>query len=250
MKLQYQLSIIFAVLILFAGVTMIIFTSNLLSDRLEQNLITREKMAIEVLEKRVAPYLSEGNYIATTDIIFDEKWTKKGMLAYIAIYDSSGSLVSHTFLGDVQEDLLKDHEVSREFHSAKRSVGGQDIIEMGKGMKEGAYTIGSINLGYKQEYLNNMVWDIIRMLMIFIAVLVSLTLFLWYFLSRLFVGPINELVTGMSAVSKGNLDARVSINTKDELELLANVFNSMTSDMKKSHETIEAHHKELESKVE
>jgi len=58
----------------------------------------------------------------------------------------------------------------------------------------------------------------------------------YYFISNFVNNPIKRLTDDVSRLALGNLDARIEINSNDELGLLAQTFNKMTSDLKKSIE--------------
>ena len=52
-----------------------------------------------------------------------------------------------------------------------------------------------------------------------------------FFLTRLIVGPIMTIAKGAEEIGQGNLKYKISVNTKDELEFLANQFNIMTDQL-------------------
>jgi sigma-B regulation protein RsbU (phosphoserine phosphatase) len=58
----------------------------------------------------------------------------------------------------------------------------------------------------------------------------------YYVISKLINVPIKRLTLDVSRLALGNLDTRIEINSKDELGLLAQTFNKMTSDLKISIE--------------
>jgi sigma-B regulation protein RsbU (phosphoserine phosphatase) len=58
----------------------------------------------------------------------------------------------------------------------------------------------------------------------------------YYVISKLINAPIKQLTLDVSRLALGNLDTRIEINSKDELGLLAETFNKMTSDLKISIE--------------
>jgi len=58
----------------------------------------------------------------------------------------------------------------------------------------------------------------------------------YYLISRFINNPIRRLTSDVSRLAFGNLDTHIDIHSKDELGLLANAFNKMTSDLKKSIE--------------
>lgn len=50
-----------------------------------------------------------------------------------------------------------------------------------------------------------------------------------YFLSRIVIRPFRKILEGVHAMSTGNLDARINLDSQDEFGQLANIFNDMTS---------------------
>ena len=68
--------------------------------------------------------------------------------------------------------------------------------------------------------------------------IVSVLMFLiaYILISRLINAPIKQLTHDLSHIVLGNLDTQLKINSKDELGLLAQVFNKMTGDLKISIE--------------
>lgn len=82
---------------------------------------------------------------------------------------------------------------------------------------------------------------ILSLIFIFIATI---------FFSRLIVKPIRKLHKGAEVIGKGDLDYKVDIKTGDEIELLADEFNRMTCDLKKSRVALEDAKSNLEIKVE
>jgi signal transduction histidine kinase len=84
-----------------------------------------------------------------------------------------------------------------------------------------------------------------------IAVLVSIVLaFLFGLINGgRVVKSIEKLKLGTEAISSGNFNHRISVNSKDEIEELANFFNKMTAQLKVFKEELAGYSKELEEKV-
>ncbi len=59
----------------------------------------------------------------------------------------------------------------------------------------------------------------------------------FYLVSRLINRPLKKLTDEVSQLGLGNLDICTSVNTEDELGILAKTFNKMTADLKASIET-------------
>ncbi|MBF0467977.1 MAG: response regulator [Desulfamplus sp.] len=81
-------------------------------------------------------------------------------------------------------------------------------------------------------------------------------IFISFLISRHFAKPIDQLILGVKQIKSRNFDINVYLQTNDELEVLAEAFNEMASEIKKYSEELELKAKEikrysyeLESKV-
>jgi two-component system, NtrC family, nitrogen regulation sensor histidine kinase NtrY len=81
-----------------------------------------------------------------------------------------------------------------------------------------------------------------------VALLLAVT---WFalFLSKQVTVPIQALAEGTRAVSTGNFDYRVEVDTKDELGVLVNSFNDMTSQLADSRKQIDTFTRNLQTAV-
>lgn len=68
-----------------------------------------------------------------------------------------------------------------------------------------------------------------------------------YIVRRLIVHPISVLTNGVERVAKGDFDYNISINTGDELEILASGFNKMRTALKEVYSDLEEKIKERTS---
>jgi two-component system NtrC family sensor kinase len=98
--------------------------------------------------------------------------------------------------------------------------------------------IGILYVGVlEQKYLDIQREMVITFLMITIIGAIF-TLAISYFIAQRILVPINKLVSASQEVGKGNLDAHVDIQTSDELDYLAESFNSMAIALKKRDEQL------------
>ena len=80
---------------------------------------------------------------------------------------------------------------------------------------------------------------------IFIAISAAAMICLAYILvSKLINAPLRKLTFDVARLAMGNLDTSIEISSKDEIGLLANTFNKMTSDLKQSIEAYTREHTE------
>jgi len=97
-----------------------------------------------------------------------------------------------------------------------------------------------INLGLKRTWLVVAIFLLITLILnlIFVVVLISGIL-----------GPLKKILDGIKEVGKGNLNIQLNIKTNDELETLAEGFNQMVQEIKKTKEALEEEKSVLEIKV-
>jgi len=82
----------------------------------------------------------------------------------------------------------------------------------------------------------------------FVAVMIF-ALFISFYLAKGITNPLERLRKGVEIVGRGNLEHRIKIKTGDEIEELANSFNQMAEDLKKSYAALEESKTVLEIKV-
>ena len=67
----------------------------------------------------------------------------------------------------------------------------------------------------------------------------GLALLASFFLARRVVGPLQTLRKGVERIGTGDLGFRLEVNTGDEIEILADEFNKMTSALEEAYRTLE-----------
>ncbi|MDO9326293.1 MAG: SpoIIE family protein phosphatase [Methanoregula sp.] len=80
-----------------------------------------------------------------------------------------------------------------------------------------------------------------RILDIFVGlfcILLFIVILLSFLLARIITRPVEKLRLGTVAIGKGDLNYHLDIDTGDEFEVLADSFNSMTTDLKKNIEDL------------
>lgn len=81
------------------------------------------------------------------------------------------------------------------------------------------------------QTIDDHVTDSIYLLLAILAVVLLLTYLLSMVVSRRFVKPILDLTRGVAEISSGDLDVRLRITTRDEVQTLAESFNKMAADL-------------------
>ncbi len=79
---------------------------------------------------------------------------------------------------------------------------------------------------------------------------VALSLFITLILSDLVTRPLERLKQSAQEILKGNLDTTVSLQTRDEIGQLGDIFNQMTAKLRRNFEDIKSYRHHLEELVE
>ncbi|RHX87717.1 SpoIIE family protein phosphatase [Leptospira stimsonii] len=107
-----------------------------------------------------------------------------------------------------------------------------------------------VELGFSyKKYREFMHPTSVKQTIILLAVIfVVLVLFPLFFKSSL-VNPLNNLLSGVEKVNKGDLDVQVPVKVRDEIGFLADSFNSMVSSIKQARRELQDYAENLEEKV-
>ncbi len=104
-------------------------------------------------------------------------------------------------------------------------------------------------LSYPQERYQESIDNIYRQVWFFFlgGTIIALMLVLW--LSRGFLQSINKLCIGAEKITQGDLTSRIMIDTGDELQVLADTFNTMADTVESSNKTLSKYSSDLEREV-
>jgi two-component system, NtrC family, sensor kinase len=134
--------------------------------------------------------------------------------------------------------------ISRVLVQDKRFIAGYTPIYDSK-----KKIIGMIGIGIPE---GEIFWLRDKLTIIFVfAVLFSIFLALVFGLKKggNIVSSIDKLKKGTEAISRGDFQHKIVIDSKDEIEELAGVFNNMTQQLKAARQKIEEYSRQLELKV-
>lgn len=98
--------------------------------------------------------------------------------------------------------------------------------------------VGAVRIGLTLDRINYQIEKMTTSIVFLTFIVILAGIIISFFLVKIILTPIRELILGTKKVSAGDLEYRVSISSKDEFGELANSFNSMANDM-------EIHVKEL-----
>ena len=91
--------------------------------------------------------------------------------------------------------------------------------------------IGAVRVGITLERINYQIEKMTKSIIIITLVVVFAGIIMSFFMVKIIVKPIRELMLGTKKIAAGNLGYRVPLNSNDEFRELASSFNFMASDM-------------------
>jgi len=187
-----------------------------------------KEAAIESLSYSLAPMLDLYDYkqverTITASLIYED-------IAFIAVFNDSGTLIKS---------------------ATKQNVASEDIDLEKHDISSSGKTIGSFEIGFSREYIDEQIQRTTGALMLgLVGFLVLVGLVLFAFISRSVIQPIKSFTRTVGEINPENLSVRMKVQTEDEIGMLAKSFNSMAEDLEKSHGALQEARDELEQKVE
>ncbi|MDA8089006.1 MAG: ATP-binding protein [Nitrospiraceae bacterium] len=142
----------------------------------------------------------------------------------------------------------------------RHSLAGKLILSVSAAMTFGSLVFGLLFIHFEQRVLLKAGFSAVEVDRVMhsdmVATVVACALFvliisgmLCIILYKLVSKPVAELEAGMIRIAKGDLDQQINIDSKDEIGLLAKIFNSMTSDLKRYRQDMENWTNTLEDEV-
>jgi len=102
--------------------------------------------------------------------------------------------------------------------------------------------IAIIGVDVRAESIQMMQVSLAKRFGIILILGIMFSLALGWFIARNLTNPLKILTLGVKEIGRGNLDNKVEIKTKDELQELANAFNKMSADLKSSRLKLEKYY--------
>ena len=177
----------------------------------------------------------------------EEIYTKKSYVIEKKLEDTNEKVIEVASLIEIRREQSNENEellFNRELESPdiqENEYNNLDSMEK--------KLLGIAYLGVSTKNLEDAISEVQRKAFMITFGIILFGIILTIVLIRFVTQPLRKLMDATKIVAHGNLDYHVKIVRKDEIGVLAQSFNQMTCDLKKSREKIENWNKELEAKV-
>ena len=154
---------------------------------------------------------------------------------YVSMYINSTPIESGTIRSLENNRLQKDISIISNVGEVMDiivpviSVDYNPTINKDKTDKE--TIVGAVRIGITLDRINYQIEKMTKSIILITLIVVFVGIILSFFLVKIIVHPIRELMLGTKKIAAGNLGYRVSLSSNDEFKELASSFNSMASDM-------------------
>lgn len=173
-----------------------------------------------------------------------EQFGRQADVRSVLVMDQ-GDKVVYDSMHRLEGKLFK--EVMEGPYSRPISLDGEEAIEILVPFMIGDTKWASARVVYSMAPVNEETSLIFKTISLIGLLGIAMGMFASSVLARWITLPIGELTKGMNAVEKGDLDYRIRIESRDELEMLGNEFNSMAERLKEVQGKLIERGKELET---
>lgn len=238
-RILFKLMLIFVLLIVILFEATTLATINISKEALSRVIISNYMRVAEDLADKIEAFPSKPSTAQLNQLVAGAKVNGKGTAFMV---DKEGILIAHPDAKRaLQREKLVGHQGVNMVLLEKRG-GGEFKDEWGE-IEVGAY-VPLKKYGWAvivQEPRASAYFELGRLQtnsLINVIAGIILTALVGIFFVRSIEKPIKELTMGTEAVSKGDLRWHVSVDSADEIGMLADAFNQMTKDLRESQERL------------
>ncbi len=112
-------------------------------------------------------------------------------------------------------------------------------------VKKSGGIIGFAMLRIGKEILNRQLKQLLVTSIVMLIIFLLFAFFISYFLAKGISKPLNRLIDGVNAIGRGMVAEKISVETKDEIGMLADSFNDMAESLKRREDEVKTVNQEL-----
>jgi len=155
-------------------------------------------------------------------------------IAYAFILDSGGHILAHTFNKGFPIKLAEANKLpeNKVFNIQVIETQLGSIYDIAVPILLEKSLLGQARIGVLQNSIQRTITTINVIFMSITFLVMVIGILLAYRISTLITRPISRLVEATQAIQEGDFSTQIEVKTKDEIGLLAEAFNEMSSNLK------------------
>ena len=230
-SLKNTLLLTIAVLVIVSGMLI----STVVTHRYSASLMESAVFQARHIAHNLA--LDAADKILINDLVALQKMLEDQILSHPSVdylfVIKEGRIITHTFSGGIPVDLISANTSDDlELGHIEKLVNdqGQHCLDVAWPIFAGK--AGVLRLGYSEQHLRMQVKELgARMILITAAILGAALLATYLFIFKL-TRPLVTLTRAVAKIDEGNLETRVQVAGREEVNLLADTFNGMLDRLK------------------
>lgn len=204
-----------------------------------RNLEQKAEILLATLTVSTADSFYFGNVELVQDIM-DELSIKQTILSSFA-YQRDGRIIANTKFDGQEEFSLGEDPWGIKILQSQETIFAweKDHLAAGKSVIIGDEVIGAIAIELSTATLKQQLTrekNQSLLLALILGIVTSIIAFYW---SRSVTEPLKKMITATQYLASGGLDYQISVNSNDELAMLAKTFNFMSSELSTTLKTLE-----------
>jgi len=206
-------------------------------NTLRQEIEKRAESIAGTLSERIADSVLLGNSFKTSQALNDVIKREKD-IEYIFVTDEDGRMFAHTFKDGYPPDILSWNPLKgRRMNIQLLETEKGNIRDVGIGIFEGMNA--ELHIGMREDSLRDAHMRMRIMTIPIIVFVIILGIVASFLFSRRITEPLNRFVSFTKVLARGEFGSRIDVKSKDEIGELAESFNRLSMELKKTKEKME-----------
>ncbi len=246
--------------ILLVSIIIALFTRAILISGLTSELKTRGTGIAQTIAENARTFILTKNRAELTALSYDARLgKKKDIVKYLVITDNLGNILAHSFTVMFPEKLKsivkRQNMLRQEVRLIK--IGGSPVFHVWVPVKEGIYTIGSVQIGLDKHHIDALIANLRLVFLSFVSVVTIIFFILSNRLAYHITEPVSSLIRYTDQITKGDFNIiyendpeklpDVSGSENDEISKLTDSFMKMASKLKISTDRLTESEKKYRS---
>ena len=243
-SLRWKISGILLITNLLIGVFLIFFVSGQVRQNLGTELIAKGRIIAKDLAHFLVEQIYSEDQAGLNELISGS--ISYESVEYVLIQKADMTVLADTYNGQVPQ-LLIDQKIP-EFNEKKEPSlltlpDETSIFDIWQPVEDG--DLGYVRVGIRQDYVRKIIMKTaVKVISTIGAAIVLAWLVIILLISKYIIKPLMYLTNSADKISQGKLEQKVSLKTKDEIELLADALERLRESVKialarlKKHQTM------------